>query len=365
MALRTDYTRHVFKFNFHARTSRGTMRERASWFVRIWDEANPDVVGIGECGPLPGLSVDDRPDFETILRQALKSVSSANLQSFFPGNSLIPDVSTMVPAGFPSIVFGLETALMDLHMGGQQIIFRNDFLTGKAIPINGLIWMADMDLMLQQIALKIQEGYRCIKMKVGSLNFEKECDILHYVRKKYYREDITLRLDANGSFKNDECLLKLKELSRFTIHSIEQPIKPGQPDFMEEICATSAIPVALDEELIGVESVNQKQRMLKKLKPSYIILKPGLHGGLRSCGEWITLADNNSIGWWMTSALESNVGLNAICQYAAMFPVTLPQGLGTGQLYENNIESPLFIQEGKIASNPMGGWDFSLLNFDF
>jgi o-succinylbenzoate synthase len=364
MSLQAELIKHVFAFNFRARTSRGVMQQRTSWFVKLWEESNPTVFGIGECAPLPGLSVDDRSDYESVLTETLQSIQLKNYVPVSHGHALsIPSLKNIVPAGFPSITFGLETALMDLANGGKRMIINNDFMAGRQLPINGLIWMADMDLMLQQIAIKVQEGYTCIKMKVGGLNFEKECDILHYVRKKYYRENLTVRLDANGAFKNDDCLLKLKELSKFDIHSIEQPIKPGQPDVMEEICAKSAIPVALDEELIGVEEYSKKEKLLDKIKPPYIILKPSLHGGLASCQEWIALAGQKSIGWWMTSALESNIGLNAICQFTASFPTTIPQGLGTGQLYEDNIPSPLLVRGGKIGVNSLHEWDLSLLPF--
>lgn len=221
-----------------------------------------------------------------------------------------------------------------------------------------------MDQMLQQIAIKIYDGYRCIKIKVGSLNFEKECDILHYIRKKYYRDTIEIRLDANGAFKPDDCLFKLKELSKFTIHSIEQPIKPGQLDLLREISEQSPIPLALDEELIGIATREAKQKLLKESRVPYIILKPSLHGGLKGCEEWIEIAEANKVQWWITSALESNIGLNAISQFAANYRIAIPQGLGTGQLYENNIESPLFVKEGMIGWDETGIWNLEMLNFD-
>lgn len=245
MALRASVTKKVFEFNFTARTSRGRMKDRTSWFIKLWDESNPAVFGLGECAPLPGLSIDDKPDYEFVLNRVAESISTLRVGS----TTLLQDAAALIPAGFPSILFGLETALLDFKNGGKRVIFDNRFLASKPIPINGLVWMGDLDLMLQQASIKIEEGFRCIKIKVGGLNFEKECDILHYIRRKYFREEITLRLDANGAFKTGEALYKLYDLSKFKIHSIEQPIKPGQPE-LEELCRKSPIPIALDEEMI-------------------------------------------------------------------------------------------------------------------
>lgn len=344
MKLQTDFFKRTFHFNFDARTSRGRMKEKHSWFVKVWSENDPGCIGLGECGPLPGLSVDDRPDFEDVLKDCLRHLNDSSQA-----------VDSVVPTGFPSIRFGIETALLDLEHGGQRKIYDNSFFKGTPIPINGLVWMGDLDSMLQQVSMKIEKGFRCIKIKVGGLNFEKECDILQYIRSKYYRENITIRLDANGAFKPDEALYKLNELSRFTIHSIEQPVKAGS-DMLSELCQKSPIPIALDEELIGVEMHPEKINVLDRIKPAFIILKPTLHGGLKSCAEWIRLAEERQIGWWMTSALESNIGLNAICQFTANYPVTLPHGLGTGQLYDDNIDSPLTVSAGEIVYDQKKPW---------
>jgi o-succinylbenzoate synthase len=351
MALQATVTKKAFEFNFVARTSRGRMKDRVSWFIKLWDDRNPLVFGLGECGPLPGLSIDDTPDYELVLNRVAEQVSALKA-----GPASLQDAAVLVPAGYPSILFGLETALLDLKNGGRRVIFDNSFIASKPIPINGLVWMGDLDLMLQQASLKIEAGFRCIKIKVGGLNFEKECDILHYIRRKYYREEITLRLDANGAFKTEEALYKLYDLSKFRIHSIEQPIKPRQPE-LEELCRKSPIPIALDEEMIGIESAEAKKELLTKIKPRYIIVKPSLHGGIRGSQEWISLAESLNIGWWITSALESNIGLNAICQLTANYPVTLPQGLGTGSLYENNVESPLEVKKGELVYNPKLSWN--------
>lgn len=346
MSLQAGYTRHTFQFNFDARTSRGRMRDKTSWFIRV---AEGGVVGMGECGPLPGLSPDDSPEFETHLANLLRAVEGQPMPS-----DVFGFVHNHIPEEFPAIRFGLETALLDLQHGGGRVIFPNDFVQGTPIPINGLVWMGDLDYMLQQTSIKIQDGFRCIKIKVGSLNFEKECDILEYIRKKYYRENIELRLDANGAFKPEDARYKLQELSRFNIHSIEQPIKAGLPE-LEELCRTSPIPIALDEELIGVR-MHEQAALLARTKPAYIILKPTLHGGIAGCKHWIAEAEKQGIGWWLTSALESNIGLNAISQFAAEYPLTLPQGLGTGMLYENNIPSPLEVKRGELIYNTNLTW---------
>ena len=356
MLLRASITKKTFHFNFTARTSRGRMNDRTSWFIKIWDEVCPDIVGIGECAPLPGLSLDHRPDFEEVLGKVTEKILARKIST----DSRIEDVVALVPSGYPSIIFGLETALLDLKNGGKRIIFKNSFLQSKPIAINGLVWMGDLDQMLQQASIKIDEGFRCIKIKVGGLNFEKECDIIQYIRKKYFREDIEIRLDANGAFKPEEALFKLYDLAKFKIHSIEQPVKPGQPE-MEELCRKSPIPIVLDEELIGVDKPEDKKNLLSRIKPQYIIIKPSLHGGIQSAQNWISIAESFGIGWWMTSALESNIGLNAICQFTANYPTTLSQGLGTGTLYDDNFQSPLEVKKGEIFFNPKLSWELSEL----
>lgn len=354
MALQASFNKKVFHFNFTARTSRGRMNDRTSWFIKVWDESQSGIFGIGECAPLPGLSIDSKPDYEEVLQKVISGIPSLSLQA----NTLLQDARKLVPSGYPSIVFGLETALIDLKNGGERKIFNNSFLQSKPIPINGLVWMGDLDIMLQQASIKIDDGFKCIKIKVGGLNFEKECDIIQYIRKKYFRDEIEIRLDANGSFKPEEALHKLNDLSRFRIQSIEQPIKPGLAE-MEELCKKSPIPVVLDEELIGVDSLEDKRKLLECIKPKFIIIKPSLIGGIQSSEEWISIAEMQGVGWWMTSALESNIGLNAICQFTANYPVSLPQGLGTGMLYDDNIQSPLEVVKGEILFNPKLSWDIS------
>lgn len=341
----------TFHFNFRARTSRGLMQDKTSWFVVLEETGNPGVSGIGECGPLPGLSADDRPDYAETLAQVIRMINAAGLRPDAPDSLL-----RLIPPEYPSLLFGFETALLDLRNGGRRVVFDNGFVRGEPIPINGLIWMGDLDFTLEQINKKVAAGFTCIKLKVGGLDFERECDILDYIRKKYFRQDITIRLDANGAFKVDDALYKLDALKKFRIHSIEQPLKPGAPE-MEALCRKSPIPVAFDEELIGITGDENKRRMLEKLKPQFIVLKPSLHGGIRGCEAWISIAESMNIGWWITSALESAIGLNAICQFTANYAVTMPQGLGTGAIYEDNFDSPLIVKDGHITYNRDGRWD--------
>jgi o-succinylbenzoate synthase len=353
MNLKATVTKKEFTFSFKARTSRGLMKNKVSWFIHLWDEAAPEVVGIGEAGPLPGLSVDAVPDFEEHLSTIVSLVSGKPSLE----NDLLDG---LVPPELPSIRFALETAWLDLVNGGRKIIYDNSFLHGSKIPINGLIWMGDLDFMMSQINQKIAQGFDCIKLKVGGLDFDRECDVLQYIRKRYFRSPVEIRLDANGAFKLDDALYKLNELAKFDVQSIEQPIKGGQPE-MEELCRKSPIPIALDEELIGIHSLEDKASLLQRLKPRYIILKPSLVGGLAASAEWIRIAGESGVGWWVTSALESNIGLNAICQFTANYPVTLHHGLGTGSIYHQNVGSPLEVGEGMIFLNPAKQWDDSMI----
>jgi o-succinylbenzoate synthase len=360
MSLEASFHKRIFHFSFEARTSRGVMKEKVSWFINIRDSAVPDVTGVGECGPLPGLSPEHNPEFNDTIESMISRFNSRsiNLQpqtSLKVTHDLIVDTLGAEIVNYPSIMFAFETALLDWWNGGNKVLFNNSFMQGKPIPINGLIWMGGLDFMLQQIEIKIRDGFRCVKLKVGGIDFEKECDVLQYIRRKYFRENITIRVDANGAFKPADAMFKLNELAKFDVHSIEQPVKPGSPE-MEELCQISPIPIALDEELIGVNETDRKEALLNKLKPAYIILKPTLHGGLYSCQEWIQLAEKQNIGWWMTSALESNIGLNSIAQFTAQFQTHLPQGLGTGMLYSDNIESPLTVSQGTLSFDNTLSW---------
>jgi O-succinylbenzoate synthase len=360
MALTVLLSKKTFHFSFDARTSRGAMKEKVSWFIKIYDTSAPEVYGLGECSPLPGLSPEHSPELNDYLETI---ISQFNSKGFTPPNTLdLKEIKAYILNSlsndilkYPSIVFAFETALLDFMHGGNRLLFKNTFAKGVPIPINGLIWMGGLDFMLQQIEIKIRDGFRCIKLKVGGIDFEKECDVLQYIRRKYFRENITIRLDANGAFKPAEAIYKLNELARFDVHSIEQPIKPGLPE-MEDICRTSPIPIALDEELIGIEDIESKAQLLRRISPSFIILKPTLHGGLYACRDWIQLAEKQNIKWWVTSALESNVGLNAIAQFTAEHPISLPQGLGTGMIYSDNIESPLIVRHGNLSYEDNLSW---------
>jgi o-succinylbenzoate synthase len=337
--MKAHYINHQLLFKFPAGTSRGILLEKPSSFIILEENG---ITGIGECSVIPGLSIDHEEYYQQKLQDICDWINAG-----YPVDDI--DLSQ-----FPSIAFGLETALLDLQTGGKRELFATDFTTGNAgIPINGLVWMGDKAFMTTQINEKITAGYHCIKLKVGALDFETELDILRYIRKHYSSTEIELRLDANGGFTSADTLEKLNRLSEYQIHSIEQPIKPRQWDAMAEICQKSPIPIVLDEELIGT-SPNEK--MLQHIKPAYIILKPSLLGGFRVSEQWIKLAEKNHIGWWNTSALEANIGLNAIAQWTSTLNPSLPQGLGTGQLYHNNIPSPLEIREAKLYYNRDNKW---------
>ena len=366
MALQASFSKRTFTFEFDARTSRGLMREKHSWYIKIWDDPKVGRFGVGECGPLPGLSIEDSATIEEKISSVVEQINHAKLKLEDVDSSSLRKLNTFFTDFFgeelmkkyPSVVFSLETAILDLLNGGDRVIFRNEFAKGKPLPINGLIWMGGLDFMLQQVEIKIRDGYRCVKLKVGGLDFEKECDILQYIRRKYFRDDIVIRLDANGAFKPEEAMYKLQELSKFGVHSIEQPLKTGHHGIVD-ICKSSPIPIALDEELIGLSGREEKESLLDRIRPQFIILKPTLHGGLFGCEEWIALAEARKIGWWITSALESNIGLNSIGQFTANYDIKLPQGLGTGAIYTNNFPSPLLAEKGTLRYDLKENWDLS------
>lgn len=357
--LRTKIIPHTLQFTFEAGTSRGVLREKTSYFIRL--ETPDGTVGYGECGPLKKLSIDDVPDLPNRLEQLVQPLSHcAPPRNLLEMNSL---VHALVPENLPSVRFALETALLDVLHGGKQQILPNSWATftpqqGKALPINGLIWMGSEAFMQQQITRKLEDGFSCIKMKIGAIDFETEYNLLKNIRQQFSAETITLRVDANGAFQPHEALDKLKRLADLDIHSIEQPIAAGQWEAMHRLCRESPLPIALDEELIGVYGVKQEE-LLQTIEPQYIILKPTLLGGLQASAHWIAKAEQKNIGWWMTSALESNIGLNAIGQFTATYGVTRPQGLGTGQLYHNNIPSPLTVASGFIQYHPDQPWEIA------
>ena len=341
--------KHILKFNFLARTSRGALQYKPTYFLRVQNIVSGET-GIGECSPLQGLSLEFNADYEKELEYFCRQLSDSTHQTTVDKLENIQN--------FPSIRFGLEMALRDLAFGGKKILFDNPFTKyQKALPINGLVWMGDYDFMLEQMEEKLAAGFKCIKLKIGGIEFNKECSLLAKLRNDFSPEKITIRLDANGAFTKENAMEKLEKLAEFEVHSIEQPIRQGQLEAMNELCKNTPIPIALDEELIGINKVEDKNKLLDKINPQYIILKPSLIGGFRATEEWIALAEQRAIGWWITSALESNIGLNAIAQFTANYDVNIPQGLGTGQLYHNNIDSPLKIAAGELRLDQKKDWE--------
>lgn len=326
-------TPRLLHFKQPAGTSRGVYNTRKVWYIEISSMKNPSIKGIGECAPLPNLSCDDVPQYEEVLQQACSRVAR---EGNIPTESL---------RNYPSILFGLETALRHYETGSLAL-WDTPFSRGEAgIPINGLIWMGNFEEMYRQIEAKMEAGYRCIKLKIGAIDFDAELTLLKHIRSRFSVKDIELRVDANGAFSPAEAMHKLDALSKLDLHSIEQPIRAGQWEEMARLTARTPLPIALDEELIGHNTPEIKKELLSAIRPQYIILKPSLHGGICGSNEWIAEAEKQNIGWWVTSALESNIGLNAIAQWCATLHNALPQGLGTGQLFTDNIDLPLEIRK--------------------
>jgi o-succinylbenzoate synthase len=345
--LKSSFKKYTLIFKRPSGTSRGILTTKDSWFLKVWHTNNPDIYGIGECSIIYGLSPDPTENYEQTLNKLINNIDyikNINLEQH------------------PSIKFGIETALKDLEKGGRRILFETEFTNSeKPIPINGLVWMGDYNYMKEQIIEKVNKGFSCIKLKIGAIDFTKELELLQLVRKDFKERDLELRVDANGAFNPKNALEKLKRLSDYGIHSIEQPIKPRQWEEMARLCELSPVDIALDEELISLTD-KDIPKMLDYIKPQYIILKPSLTGGLKRSEFFIKEAEKREIGWWNTSALESNIGLNAIAQWTATLNNNMPQGLGTGQLYINNFQSPLTISNGNIFYKKDILWDISLLN---
>ena len=335
-----DVEERVLHFKQPAGTSRGVYTERRIWLVTVSDGV---AVGVGECAPLPQLSCDDIPNYGEVLRRFCDEVEQTG------------EIPYEALRDYPSMLFGLETAMLDVRCqkeDGRSVLFDTPFSRGEVgIPINGLVWMGNYDEMLRRLEEKLKKGFRCVKLKIGAIGFEQELELVKRIRDRFSFHEVELRLDANGAFRPDEALYKLELLSQYAVHSIEQPIRQGQWAMMAELCRESPLPIALDEELIGVNDPDMKRHMLNIIKPRYIILKPSLHGGMLGCREWIETARDMGIGSWITSALESNVGLNAIAQFASDVygdHIAMPQGLGTGQLFTDNIPMPLEIRGDKL-----------------
>lgn len=322
----------LLHFKQPAGTSRGVYTTRKIWLLTVEHDGR---TAIGECAPLPQLSCDDIPDYEAVLRRFCDIIEATGS---IPYDEM---------RNYPSMLFGVETALAQLSRT-DGLLYDTPFSHGEeGIPINGLVWMGTHDEMLSRLKEKLELGFRCVKLKIGAIDFAKELDLIQHIRKHFSREEVELRVDANGGFTPDVALERLQELARYDIHSIEQPIMAHQWSEMAQLCQLSPLPIALDEELIGVNSTDEKIRLLDTIKPQYIILKPSLHGGVAGTREWIALANERGIGSWITSALESNIGLNAIAQLAANIygsKITMPQGLGTGMLFTDNIPMPLEIR---------------------
>jgi o-succinylbenzoate synthase len=329
------------------------MTERKVWFLRLADPATGRT-GEGECAPLPGLSVDDPSLIEQRLAELCDALNrGVDPRSFLDGDAT--DSSNPVGrAAFPALQFALETALLDLDHGGRHLWFDNAFARGEAsIRINGLIWMGSEREMLRRIAQKLDAGFSCLKLKIGAIDFATELSLLRGLRREFGASQLELRVDANGAFRPDEALERLKRLAEYELHSIEQPIRAGQWEAMARLCEAAPLPIALDEELIGVSDTARRRELLSTVRPHYVILKPSLVGGFASADEWIRLAQEHGIGWWATSALESNLGLDAIAQwtYQKLHDLAnpLPQGLGTGGVFTNNVPSAVYLQGERLC----------------
>ncbi|MDO6743740.1 o-succinylbenzoate synthase [Tenacibaculum soleae] len=344
--IKATYKKYILNFKQASGTSRGILRTKETWFITLKKQ---DKIGFGECGLFRGLSIDDTPDYEQKLQWVCQNIN-LGLEKL-----LIATIH------YPSIQFGLEQAFLSLEAKNPFKLFPSDFTAGKQnIAINGLIWMGDKSFMQQQIKDKLAQGFSTIKMKIGAIDFNTEINLLKSIRKEFSSKEITLRVDANGGFTPKNALEKLQRLAALDIHSIEQPIKQGQWQEMAALCEKTPLPIALDEELIGVFTSEEKEKCIQTIQPQYIILKPSLVGGFKGSNEWILIAKKYNADNWITSALESNIGLNAIAQWTHVLNTKLPQGLGTGSLFTNNFESPLEVLNGSLAYNPLKKWEFNL-----
>ena len=367
-----EISERTLHFKQPAGTSRGVYTTRHSYYLTLTSDEMPGVEGVGECATLPDLSCDAKPEYEMTLRQVCQMVEQMGRIPY-----------DMIRA-YPSITFGLETAFasffdeakkklgamnlsegktsveilkeagVSVPMGMENLVnlFDSPFGRGEeGITINGLVWMGTYEEMLARLEEKLQAGFHCVKLKIGAIDFFKELDLIKRIRDVYTKEQVELRVDANGGFLPENAMSQLEALAKYDIHSIEQPIKQHQWPKMAQLCRETPLPIALDEELIGVNVRSMKEALLDTIRPQYIILKPSLHGGIYGCNEWIQLASQRGIGSWITSALESNIGLHAIAHYAAKVygpNVEMPQGLGTGQLFTDNIPMPLEIRGDKL-----------------
>jgi len=352
--LTLTYQRRALHFNFPARTSRGALTEHVAYYLALCDAQQPGKVGWGEAAPLAGLSPDYGSDFEATVQAFCRQFNEAGHVALTPD-----EAAGLVPSSLPALRFALETAVLDLAGGGRHQLYANAFSQGRAgLPINGLVWMGDAAFMREQIRQKLAAGYACLKVKIGSLDWPTELALLAEIRAEASPAQLVLRVDANGAFSPAEAPAKLAQLAEFGLHSIEQPIRAGQWAALAALCRTSPVPVALDEELIGVTDPARQEQLLDTVHPPYLVLKPTLLGGHAATRRWIALAEARGIAWWITSALESNIGLNAVAQLTGEYAVgDFAQGLGTGQLYDNNLAAPLSIRAGALHYDPAGAWE--------
>lgn len=342
--LKADYKYRKLEFKQASGTSRGVLKTKDSWFIHIWDENNPTIKGVGECSIIPKLSIDDTDNIESKITEVCTNIEDY----FYWLNGGLSE--------FPALQFAIEMALLDLQRGGKRLLFPSNFTKGnKGLLINGLLWMGSYDFMLAQLSEKTAQGFQCIKMKVGAIDTLQERKLIAKIRKIFPQN--TLRVDANGAYTSQNVASHLDFFAKMDIHSIEQPIRQGQWQEMAKICKRSPIAIALDEELIGISETLEKIALLETICPQYIILKPSLLGGFKACEEWIKLAEERNIAWWATSALESNIGLNAIAQWTATQNTVMHQGLGTGGLYSNNVISPLEIRGEQLWYNYNKRWE--------
>jgi O-succinylbenzoate synthase len=344
LKIRAEYIPYTLEFILPAGTSRGVLERKPAWFIRLTDAHG--TTGLGEVSFIPGLSPGGPEDVEVALEQVCRRISRGETD---PRES---------PHLHPGIRFALDTALRDLESGGSRILYPSEFTEGhRGIPTNGLIWMGERPFLLEQVRARIEQGFRVLKMKVGAMDFGVETGVLEWIREEFGTADLEIRLDANGAWTPEEAMRKMEILAAYGIHSMEQPLAPGQWDEMAVLCRDAPVPVALDEELAGIPKIQERRRLLNRVRPGYLILKPGLLGGFREAEQWIKLAGEYGAGWWVTSALESNIGLNALAQWTWQRGVSVPQGLGTGSLYRNNIPSPLRMEGELLWYRGEHPWD--------
>ncbi|MCC7503227.1 MAG: o-succinylbenzoate synthase [Flavobacteriales bacterium] len=349
--LRARWIERHLEPHFTLGTSKGAITTRTVWYLIAWHHDRPEVRGIGEAALFPGHSKEFPADVKTKLLELCMDTSNWERR-------LTDDLVDV-----PSVRFAVEQCLKDLDAGGTKTLFPSEFTLGRqTIPINGLVWMGDKATMKQRIREQIEAGFATVKMKIGAIGIDDELELLKAVRNEYSASDLILRVDANGAFSAQQAPDVLKRLADLQVHSIEQPVAPGLYEVMADLCADTPIPIALDEDLIGLNSHDGKVDLLDHLKPQYIVIKPSLVGGWAATQEWIDLAKARNIDWWITSALESSIGLNAIAQYTATLNVSTAQGLGTGKVYANNIPSPLLAEKGFLHYRPEAEWDLSALS---